>query len=191
MSYVPELKKLYLESVVPELRKKLECENIHQVPSIEKIVVNTGLDSSLDKGAIEDTVKDITAITGQKPVITRARKSVSNFKLREGMPNGVKVTLRGANMYEFLLRLIVVALPGIRDFRGVSTKLDGSGNYTLGIEDHTIFPEISMDGAKRHIGMDITIVTTATTDDDGRELLKLMGMPFRKSSSQTQQPTAA
>lgn len=183
MSYQPEFKTLYKTQIAPELQKKLDLKNVHEVPRIEKIVINSALNSDLDKNAIEETVKDITAIAGQKPVITKARKSVSNFKLREGMPNGVKVTLRGDNMWDFLLRLIVVALPGIRDFRGVNTKLDGAGNYNLGIKDHTIFPEISMDNVKRNLGMDITIVTSATTDEEGRELLKMIGMPFRKPNA--------
>lgn len=177
-----ELKKHYLEIVIPELTKNRNYKNRHEVPKIEKIVVNSGLDSQLDKNAIEETVKEIGLITGQKPIVTKARKSVSNFKVREGMPLGVKVTLRGENMYHFLSRLINIALPGIRDFRGVPTRFDGNGNYTLGITDHTIFPETTLDHNKRTIGMDISIVTTANTDDEGQELLKLMGMPFRKRS---------
>lgn len=181
----PVLKDIYDKTVRPELQKQFGYKNAHEIPGIEKITINSGLDASLDKGSIEDTVKDITAITGQKPVLTRARKSISNFKLREGMPVGVKVTLRGARMWEFLYRTINIALPNIRDFRGVPSKLDGNGNYSLGISDHTIFPEMNVDGNRRTIGMDICITTTASDDKVGRELLKQLGIPFRKSSSDT------
>ncbi len=185
-AYVPALKKAYREQVVPELRKNLGYENIHQVPKLEKVVINSGLNASRDKNWIAEVQKEITAIAGQHAVVTKARKSVSNFKLREGMPNGVSVTLRGAQMYDFLYRFINIALPNIRDFRGVSQKLDGAGNYSIGITDSTIFPEINSDTQGReNIGMDISIVTSATTDKEGRELLKLLGMPFRKSSSET------
>jgi len=179
--HIPELKKHYQETVVPALIKNRSYSNRHQVPVLSKIVINTGLDASLDKSAIDESVKEITKISGQKPIITKARKSISNFKLREGMPIGIKVTLRGVNMYELLRRFISIALPGIRDFRGISSKLDGSGNYTIGITDHTIFPEITIDSRKRIIGMDISFVTSATTDDEGKELLQLIGMPFRKA----------
>ncbi|HLS27184.1 MAG TPA: 50S ribosomal protein L5 [Opitutales bacterium] len=176
----PVFKVHYLEQVVPALQKSRGYKNIHEVPSIEKVVINSGLDAGLDKGTIADIVRDISLLSGQKPVITNARKSIANFKLREGMPVGVKVTLRGNQMYHFLYRMISVALPSIRDFRGVQRRLDGNGNYTLGIEDHTIFPEISIDGGRRLVGLDITIVTTAKTDEEGAELLELMNMPFRK-----------
>ncbi|HCJ12583.1 MAG: 50S ribosomal protein L5 [Verrucomicrobia bacterium GWF2_51_19] len=178
---LPELKKHYLEVVVPELRKTRGYSNIHEVPAIEKIVLNTGIAASDEKNRIAEIEKELTAITGQKPIITKASKSISNFKLRQGMPNGVKVTLRGNAMYNFLLRLLAVALPAIRDFRGVSSKLDGHGNYSIGISDHSIFPEIQVDGNRKNIGMDITIVTTAKTNEDGFALLELMGMPFRKN----------
>lgn len=181
----PVLQDIYEKTVRAELQKKFGFKNAHQIPGIEKITINSGLDASLDKGSIEDTVKDITSIAGQKPVLTRARKSISNFKLRQGMPVGVKVTLRGARMWEFLYRMINVALPNIRDFRGVPTKFDGSGNYSLGVSDHTIFPEMNVDGNRRTIGMDICITTTTLDDKVGRELLKQLGMPFRKSSSET------
>ncbi len=177
------LQQFYQEQVAPALKEKLGCSNVHEIPRLEKIVVNSGFSAELDKNQIEESVRELGLITGQKVVITKARKSVSNFKLREGMPNGAKVTLRGRSMYEFLFRLIAIALPGIRDFRGISDKFDGSGNYTLGISDHTIFAEISNDGAKRQLGMDICIVTTATTDEAGRELLSQLGMPFRKRTS--------
>jgi large subunit ribosomal protein L5 len=150
-----------------------------------KIVVNSAFDATLDKKEIAATQKEISAITGQHAVITKARKSVSNFKLREGMPVGTMVTLRGAAMYEFLYRLIAVALPGIRDFRGVHDKFDGNGNYTLGISDHTIFAEVHSDGSKRTIGMDISFVTSAKTNAEGRDLLRLFGMPFRKKQTST------
>jgi large subunit ribosomal protein L5 len=184
-TYVPTLKKTYLDTVVPELRKNLGYTNVHQVPKIEKVVINSGLNASRDKAWVAEVQKEITTIAGQQAVVTKARQSVSNFKLREGMPNGVAVTLRGSKMYDFLYRFINIALPNIRDFRGVSQKLDGHGNYSIGITDSTIFPEISHDTSGREsIGMDITIVTSAPTDNEGRELLKLLGMPFRKPSSQ-------
>ncbi len=166
-----------------QLRKSRNYKNRHQIPVIEKVVINSGLDASADKGWIKDVIKDISSITGQQPVTTKARESISNFKLRKGMINGVKVTLRGNQMYDFLLRFMSIALPNVRDFRGVSSKLDGSGNYNIGVVDHSIFPEISVEGGKGNLGMDITIVTSADNDDEGRELLKLMGMPFRKASS--------
>jgi large subunit ribosomal protein L5 len=190
----PTLQSIYEDKVRAELQKKFGYGNPHEIPTIAKITVNSGLDASLDKGSIEDTVKDITSITGQKPIITKAKKSISNFKLRQGMPVGVKVTLRGARMWEFLYRLINVSLPNIRDFRGVSAKLDGQGNYSLGIADHTIFPEISLDGNKRTVGMDICITTSTFDDKVGRELLSLLGMPFRKAQStitETNAPQAA
>jgi large subunit ribosomal protein L5 len=180
---VPTLKKFYLESVVPELIKVRGYKNAHQVPTINKIVLNSRIDSEADKNWVQEVVKDITIISGQKPVITRARTSVANFKVRENMPVAVMVTLRGPNMWDFLMRLIAVTLPNIRDFRGVSRKLDGRGSYNLGIADHTIFPEITMEAGRKNIGLDIAIVTTAHTDDEGRELLRLLGMPFRTAST--------
>ena len=176
----PKLKTHFFDKVVPEMMKTRGYKNEHEVPVVEKIVINSGVNSSLDKSALEGTVRDIALVTGQQPVVTKARRSISNFKVREGYPVGVMVTLRGNIMYEFLLRFLSVALPGIRDFRGTSRKLDGGGNYTLGISDHTIFPEITMDTNRRTVGMDITMVTTAQTDDEGFELLKLIGMPFRR-----------
>jgi large subunit ribosomal protein L5 len=180
------LKTLYTETIIPELIKVRGYKNLHEVPKITKVVINAGIGSKQDKQYQEDAVRDIGLIAGQKPIITKARMSVSNFKLREGMPVGIKVTLRGEKMWNFLYRLINLALPAIRDFRGVSGKLDGNGNYTLGITEHTIFPEISADSKHINLGMDITIVTTAKSDDEGRELLKLVGMPFRKSQSKEQ-----
>lgn len=178
------LHQYYLDTVVPALKKSRGYGNIHEVPRIEKIVINTGFKATTEKGQIDEIVKDLGSISGQKPVVTKARKSVSNFKLREGMPVGVMVTLRGRQMYEFLYRLIAVALPGIRDFRGVKDRLDGNGNYTLGISDHSIFPEVHGDSSKIAIGMDICITTSAENDEAGRELLSLIGIPFRKRAQQ-------
>lgn len=175
------LRDQYKNRIVPELMKQRGYRNVHQVPKIEKIVINHGFDADVDKGGVEEAVKTFARIAGQQPVITRARKSISNFKLREGMPIGVKVTLRGTRMYDFLYRLVAIALPGIRDFRGVPTKLDGRGNYSLGINDHSIFPEITGEH-KTTFGMDIVIVTTAESDEEGTALLKEFGMPFRKKA---------
>lgn len=186
----PFLKTHYLKTVVPELMKTRNYGNVHEVPRIEKIVLNTGFSATLDKKQIDEFTKELSTVAGQKAVITHARKSISNFKLREGMPIGAKVTLRGHAMYEFLYRMLSVALPGIRDFRGVNDKLDGNGNYTLGIADHTIFPETHSDGSKQVMGLDVCIVTSAKTDDEGRELVRMMGMPFRKKT-QTQTAAAA
>lgn len=177
----PALKKIYQEKVVPELKKNLGVDNPHQVPTLEKIVINCGIRSESSKEWVQEVVKEISKITGQQPVVVNARKSIANFKLREGQANGVKVTLRGAVMWDFLYKFIAVVLPSIRDFRGISTKLDGAGNYNYGIADHTIFPEVTVDPGRKNIGMDVTIVTTADEDNSGRELLKLLGMPFRKS----------
>ncbi len=183
MSYVPTLKKLYVEQVAPELVKSRGYKNKHQVPKIAKIVVNTGIDAEADKNQIADVQRDLAQITGQKPVLTKSKKAISNFKLRQGQIVGCCVTLRSNSMWEFLYRLLAVALPSIRDFRGVSPKLDGQGNYNLGITDHSIFPEINLEAIKKHMGLDITIVTTAASDDEGRELLRLLGMPFRRSEA--------
>ena len=179
----PVLKQAYLEKIVPELRNLHGYKNLHEVPRLEKIVLNSAFSATLDKKEIADTQKELSTVAGQHAVITKARKSVSNFKLRDGMPIGTMVTLRGNRMYEFLYELISIALPGIRDFRGVSDKFDGNGNYSIGIADLTIFPEVHSDGSKRAMGMDICIVTTAATDDEGRDLLRLLGMPFRKRQS--------
>jgi len=183
----PVLKSIYADKVAPELKKILGVSNVHEIPTLEKLVVSSALKSDSTKEWVQDVVKEITKITGQKPVITKAKKSVANFKLREGQPTGVKVTLRGAIMWEFLYKFICIVLPSVRDFRGVSTKLDGKGNYNLGVVDHTIFPETTIDSNRKNLGLDITIVTSAETDDTGRELLRLLGMPFRKSSSSTAQ----
>ena len=181
MSYVPTLKKLYAEQVVPELVKNRGYANKHQVPKLVKININTGIDAEADKNQIADITRDIGAIAGQKPVLARARKAIANFKLKPNQIVGCHVTLRGVAMWEFLYRLLAVSLPTIRDFRGVPPKLDGQGNYNLGITDHSIFPEITVENIKKHIGLDITIVTTAPTDEEGRELLRLLGMPFRRT----------
>jgi len=177
----PNLKVFYSDKVIPALKEKLGVTNIHQVPKVEKIVVNCSFGKAADrKQAVEDATNDLRAITGQKPIVTKSRKAISNFKLREGEPLGVKVTLRGRIMWEFLERLIKMALPVVRDFRGVSPKaFDGNGNYTLGITDQSIFPEIEIDKVKRQLGYDVCIVTSATSDDTGRELLRALGMPFR------------
>lgn len=165
--------------MIPALKESRKYTNIHQVPKMEKIVVNMGVSASLEKGAIDDAVKDLTMITGRKPVISMSRKAIANFKLRENQPIGCRVTLRREVMYEFFDRLVATALPRIRDFRGISTRsFDGRGNYSLGVADQTIFPEIELEKIKRTQGMDITIVTSAPTDDEALEFLKLMGMPF-------------
>ena len=176
----PRLKTQYRETVLPHLQKEFDYGNIMEVPKLEKIVVNTCLKEAITNMKILDSAaEEIGLITGQKPIITRARNSIANFKLREGMPLGAKVTLRSSMMWEFLDRLISVATPRIRDFRGINSKgFDGRGNYSLGIDDQTIFPEIDVDKVKRTQGMDITIVTSASNDDDAYELLKEFGMPF-------------
>jgi len=175
----PRLQQRYLETVRPALMEKRKYKNIHQVPKIEKIVLNMGVSASLEKGAIEDAAKDLGLITGRKAVVAKARKSIANFKLREGQPIGCHVTLRREAMYEFFDRLVAAALPRIRDFRGLSSRsFDGRGNYSVGIADQTIFPEVDLNKVKRTQGMDITIVTTAKTNDEAMDLLKMMGMPF-------------
>jgi len=175
----PRLYEKYLNEVRPALKEKRGYKNVHQIPRMMKIVVNMGVSASLEKGAIDDASRDLTMITGRKPVISKSRHSIANFKLREGQPIGCRVTLRREVMYEFFDRLVAAALPRIRDFRGTSLRsFDGRGNYTIGIPDQTIFPEIEMDKIKRTQGMDITFVTSAPTDDEALELLKAMGMPF-------------
>ena len=177
----PRLYSKYIEEVVPALKVKRGYKNPHQVPRIEKIVINMGVRSDSEKGSVEEAARELGMISGRKAIITKAKKSIANFKLREGQSVGCKVTLRRETMYEFLDRLISATLPRIRDFRGVSPrKFDGRGTYSLGISDQTIFPEIELDKIKRQQGMDITIVTTADTDSEAYDLLKLMGMPFAK-----------
>jgi len=169
----------YMGEVVPALKEKHKYTNVHQVPRMEKIVVNMGISASLEKTAVDDAAKDLSMITGRKPAISKSRHSIANFKLRENQAIGCRVTLRRDAMYEFFDRLVAAALPRIRDFRGLSPrKFDGRGNYTFGISDQTIFPEIELDKIKRTQGMDVTIVTSAGKDDQALDLLKLMGFPF-------------
>ena len=177
----PNLHKQYKEKVVPALTEKLGYANPHQVPRLEKIVVTSCMGKSPDrKLAVDDAVVEIGKITGQKPSITYSKKAVANFKLREGEPLGARVTLRGARMWEFLDRFINITAPNIRDFRGISSKsFDGKGNYAVGFNDQSIFPEIELDQIKRQIGFDLIFVTTAKTDDEGHELLRALGLPFR------------
>lgn len=173
------LYKKYTDEVVPALKQKHNLKNVHQIPKMVKIVVNMGVNAKNEKGAVEDAAKDLVLLTGRKPVISRARKDVANFKLRKNQAIGCHVTLRRDAMFEFFDRLVAAALPRIRDFRGLSPrKFDGRGNYTFGVADQTIFPEIELDKIKRQQGMDITIVTTAPNDEQARDLLKLMGFPF-------------
>jgi len=180
---VPPLKKHYVETVIPALIAARGYKNKHQVPKLEKIVLNTGISAEADKNVIADTQKDLSAIAGQKAVLAKSRKAIANFKLKQGQFVGAHVTLRGNSMWHFLMRLLAVALPTIRDFRGVPNKLDGQGNYNIGITDFTIFPEITLESSKRHMGLDISLVTSAETDDEARELLKLLGMPFRRTET--------
>ena len=176
------LKEKYLQEVVPTLMKQYNYTSIMETPRIEKVVVNIGVgDATKNAKLLEESVAELTQITGQKPVVTKAKKSIAVFKVREGQEIGCKVTLRGARMYEFLNKLVSIALPRVRDFRGVNAKaFDGRGNYTLGVKEQLIFPEINYDKVVKVRGMDIVIVTTAQTDAEGRELLKLFGMPFEK-----------
>jgi large subunit ribosomal protein L5 len=179
---VPRLKERYLKELMPALQKELGYENPMRIPAVHKIVINIGMGEAKDNAkAMDAAVRDLALITGQKPVVTKARKSVAAFKLREGMNIGCMVTLRGNRMYDFLDKLISVALPRLRDFQGVSTDaFDGRGNYTLGIKEQLVFPEIDYDKVDRVRGMEITIVTTAHTDEEGRKLLTQLGMPFKK-----------
>ena len=176
------LKARYEEDIVPALRERFGYKNVLEVPHLEKVVINMGVGDAIQNAKFLDAaVQDLTAITGQKPVVTKAKKSIAGFKLREGMSIGAKVTLRGARMYDFLEKLFFVALPRVRDFRGVSTRgFDGRGNYTMGIREQLIFPEIEYDKVEKVRGMDVTIVTSATTDDEARELLTRLGMPFSR-----------
>lgn len=176
------LQEKYSNEVIPALMEKFQYKNIMEVPKLEKVVLNVGIGEARENPkALEKAVEEITTITGQKPVITKAKKSIANFKVREGMSIGIKVTLRGQKMYEFLDKLMNIALPRVRDFRGVSsTSFDGRGNYALGIKEQLIFPEIEYDKVEQIRGMDIIVVTTANTDEEAKEFLALMGMPFRK-----------
>lgn len=177
------LKETYREEIVPSIIERFGYSNLMEVPRLDKAVINMGLGEAKDDVDILDqAVTDLTRITGQRPVVTRAKKSIANFNIREGVPVGCKVTLRDERMYEFVYKLINISLPRIRDFRGVSPgSFDGRGNYSLGINEHIVFPEISVDEVEKVLGMDIVIVTTAETDEEARELLKLMGMPFKEA----------
>jgi large subunit ribosomal protein L5 len=181
----PRMKARYREEIVPAMREQFGYANVMQVPGLTKIVVNMGVgEAARDSKLIEGAVKDLTAITGQKPQVTKARKSIAQFKLREGMPIGAHVTLRGDRMWEFLDRLLALALPRIRDFRGLSDRqFDGRGNYTFGLTEQVMFHEINQDRIDRSRGMDITVVTTATNDDEGRALLKKLGFPFKEGDN--------
>jgi large subunit ribosomal protein L5 len=184
--YEPRLRSRYRDEVVPQLRQQLGLKNVMQVPRLEKVVVNMGVGEAVRDGRLLDAaLEDLQVITGQRAVVTKARKSIAGFKLREGMAIGAKVTLRGARMWEFVDRLVSLALPRIRDFRGLApTSFDGHGNYTLGVTEQLIFPEIDYDKVVKVTGMDITIVTTAGTDDDGRALLAALGFPFAQTAEQ-------
>lgn len=181
--YTPRLKEHYVNTVRDELQKLFNYKNVMMIPKIEKIVVNMGVgEAATDSKAIDGAVADLRAITGQQPLVTRARKSIATFKLREGMPIGAKVTLRGDRMWEFLDRLICIAIPRIRDFRGISPKsFDGRGNFSMGVTEQLIFPEIDFDKVDRTRGMDITIVTTAQTDEEGKALLDAFNFPFKRA----------
>ena len=179
---LPVMQLRYRDEIVPALVNEFKYSNVMQVPRIEKLVVNIGLGEAIDNPkALDAAVEDLRQITGQQPVITKARKSIATFKLREGRAIGAKVTLRGEKMWALLDRLVNIALPRIRDFRGVPAKLDGRGNYTVGLREQLVFPEIQFDKVDKVRGMEITIVTTAQTDEEGRRLLKLLGMPFREN----------
>jgi large subunit ribosomal protein L5 len=179
----PRLRRRYLDEVRPALQEQFAYANVMQIPGVVKVVVNMGVgEAARDAKLIEGAVRDLATITGQKPEVKRARKSIAQFKLREGMPIGAKVTLRGDRMWEFLDRLVTIALPRIRDFRGLSDRqFDGNGNYTFGLSEQSMFHEIDIDRIDRPRGMDITVVTTATTDDEGRALCKLLGFPFKEN----------
>jgi large subunit ribosomal protein L5 len=180
MEYQPTLRSRYKEEIVPALMKQFQYKSVMQVPKLQKIVVNQGMgDAIADKKLIDVSVNEIVAITGQKPITTMSKKDISNFKLRKNMPIGVKVTLRKNTMYEFLERLIAVSLPRIRDFKGVDFKFDGKGNYTLGVTEQLIFPEIDIDKITKIMGLEITFVTSAKTDEEGYALLKEFGIPFK------------
>jgi large subunit ribosomal protein L5 len=183
-TYVPRLKVRFRDELVPQLKEQLGLDNVMQVPRVQKVTINMGVGDSLkDARMLDAAVSDLTIITGQKPIVTKARKSIAGFKLREGMPVGVKVTLRGDRMWEFLDRLISLALPRIRDFRGLNPNaFDGHGNYTFGVTEQLIFPEIDYDKVLKVRGMDITIVTSARDDDEGRALLLAMGFPLQTES---------
>ncbi len=183
-SYVPTLKKQYREEIVPKLMKEFSYTTVMQVPKLVKITINQGIGgATADKKLVETAQQELSLITGQKAIATVSKKDISNFKLRKGMPIGVKVTLRASKMYEFLERLIRVSLPRIRDFNGISEKMDGKGNYTLGVKEQIIFPEIDIDKISKILGMEITFVTTAKTDEEAHALLREFGLPFKKHNN--------
>jgi large subunit ribosomal protein L5 len=180
MEYTPNLRKMYEKEIIPNLMKEFGYKSIMQVPRLEKIVINQGVGQAVaDKKLLETALKEVTEITGQKAIATLSKKDISNFKLRKKMPIGVKVTLRKNRMFEFLERLVAVSMPRIRDFKGINDKFDGKGNYTLGIEEQIIFPEIILDQVSKIMGMNITFVTTAKSDEEGYALLKEFGIPFK------------
>jgi large subunit ribosomal protein L5 len=187
--YTPRMQALYIEKAVPALKEKFGFSNPMRVPRLDKVILNVGIgDANNDQKLLDSVVEELTIIAGQKPVVTRARKSISNFKLREGMQVGVRVTLRRAHMWEFLDKLFSLAMPRVRDFRGVSDRsFDGRGNYSMGIKEQIVFPEINYDRVEKIHGMDITIVTSAPNDEEARELLRLLGCPFRKRDGEQQQ----
>jgi large subunit ribosomal protein L5 len=180
LNAMSRLKKRYLEEIKKELQKKFQFTNPMMIPSLKKVVINMGVaEAAKDKSILQAHVNELTAISGQKPILTKSKKAISNFKLREGQPIGIKVTLRGTRMYDFIDRFFNIASPRIRDFRGFNAKGDGSGNYTLGIDDQQIFPEVNLDEVKRTQGMNITFVTNANTEEESIELLRLLGLPFK------------
>ncbi|PKP18916.1 MAG: 50S ribosomal protein L5 [Bacteroidetes bacterium HGW-Bacteroidetes-21] len=182
--YIPALRTKYQKEVIPSLMKQFGYKNIMQVPKLEKIIINQGVGAAIaDKKMIDNSITEITNITGQKPISTMSKKDISNFKLRKDMPIGVKVTLRSDRMFEFMERLINISLPRIRDFKGIESKLDGRGNYTLGIKEQIIFPEIDIDKIAKIMGLEITFVTSASNDEEGFALLKEFGIPFKKSKT--------
>ena len=185
-NYTPRLKERYRSEIVPALTERFEYDNVMQVPRLQKVVINKGLgEASQNKKVLDDAVEEVRKITGQQPAVRNARQSISNFKLREGMPVGVAVTLRGDRMWEFVDRLVTLALPSVRDFRGIPDRsFDGRGNYTLGIKEQIIFPEIDIDSVSRVSGLDVTFVTSADTDEEAFALLKELGMPFVRRETQ-------
>lgn len=187
MSYVPRLQAKYEQEVLPELAKRFGRDNRLSLPRLEKVTVNMGVGSAIsEKKHMEDAVSALAQITGQKPIVTRARKSIANFRLREGMPIGCKVTLRGKRMYDFIDRLISVTIPRVRDFRGLNIKgFDGNGNYSMGLTEQLVFPELNPDKFPRTQGMNITLVVSGRSDEESRELLQLIGMPFKREEEQT------
>lgn len=184
MAYIPSLKTKYKEEIIPELMKQFGYSSVMQCPKLEKIVINQGIGAAVsDKKLVEIAQKELAVIAGQMPTQTRSKKDISNFKLRKQMPIGVRVTLRRERMYEFLERLICVSLPRIRDFKGINDKFDGNGNYTLGVTEHIIFPEIDIDKINKILGIEITFVTTAKNDEEGQALLKQFGLPFKNAKN--------